>query len=103
MTGGAEEGVSMPAPHIYVERTLAIIKPDAIHKSEEIEDIILRSGFAILQVRDLFFFSSVITIVMLIILSHLESEARNNAEFTIDLNLLAFDTKVWMVLATMIS
>ncbi|XP_077466398.1 nucleoside diphosphate kinase homolog 5-like isoform X2 [Stigmatopora argus] len=40
-------------PRIYVERTLAIIKPDAIHKSEEIEDIILTSGFTILQKRKL--------------------------------------------------
>ncbi|XP_054648074.1 nucleoside diphosphate kinase homolog 5-like [Dunckerocampus dactyliophorus] len=38
---------------VYVERTLAIIKPDAIHKSEEIEDIILTSGFTILQKRKL--------------------------------------------------
>ena len=50
MTGGTDE-VTMEPPHIYVERTLAIIKPDALHKAEEIEDIILRSGFAILQVR----------------------------------------------------
>merc|ERR1712228_403163 len=50
MTGGSDS-VTMDPPHIYVERTLAIIKPDAIHKSEEIEDIILRSGFAILQKR----------------------------------------------------
>uniref|UniRef100_A0A3Q3XI33 Nucleoside diphosphate kinase B n=1 Tax=Mola mola TaxID=94237 RepID=A0A3Q3XI33_MOLML len=34
---------------IYVERTLALIKPDAIHKAEEIEDYILKSGFNILQ------------------------------------------------------
>ncbi|XP_061691138.1 nucleoside diphosphate kinase homolog 5-like isoform X5 [Syngnathoides biaculeatus] len=40
-------------PRIYVERTLAIIKPDAIDKSEEIEDIILTSGFTILQKRKL--------------------------------------------------
>ncbi|KAM9849761.1 nucleoside diphosphate kinase homolog 5 [Aulostomus maculatus] len=39
--------------NIYVERTLAIIKPDAIEKSEEIEDIILKSGFAILQKQKL--------------------------------------------------
>ena len=51
MTGENSEEISMPPPHIYVERTLAIIKPDAIHKAEEIQDIILRSGFAILQVR----------------------------------------------------
>ncbi|XP_024918832.1 nucleoside diphosphate kinase homolog 5 [Cynoglossus semilaevis] len=39
-------------PHrIFVERTLAIIKPDAVHKSEEIEDVIFRSGFTVLQKR----------------------------------------------------
>ncbi|XP_029020452.1 nucleoside diphosphate kinase homolog 5 [Betta splendens] len=38
---------------IYVERTLALIKPDAIDKAEEIEDIILKSGFIILQKRKL--------------------------------------------------
>ncbi|KAM9740358.1 nucleoside diphosphate kinase homolog 5 [Menidia menidia] len=36
---------------LFVERTLALIKPDAIHKAEEIQDIILRSGFTILQKR----------------------------------------------------
>lgn len=50
MTGGNTDEIGMEPPHIYVERTLAIIKPDAVHKAEEIEDIILRSGFAILQV-----------------------------------------------------
>uniref|UniRef100_A0A8C5QGQ9 Nucleoside diphosphate kinase homolog 5 n=1 Tax=Leptobrachium leishanense TaxID=445787 RepID=A0A8C5QGQ9_9ANUR len=42
---------SMPPPQIYVERTLALIKPDALHKAEEIEDIILRCGFYIVQKR----------------------------------------------------
>uniref|UniRef100_A0A3Q2QND1 Nucleoside diphosphate kinase B n=1 Tax=Fundulus heteroclitus TaxID=8078 RepID=A0A3Q2QND1_FUNHE len=44
-----------PTPHqrIYVERTLALIKPDAVHKSEEIEDVILKAGFVILQKRRL--------------------------------------------------
>jgi len=52
MTGeNAEMASRMDKPHIFVERTLAIIKPDAVHKAEEIEDIILRSGFAILQRR----------------------------------------------------
>ena len=55
MTGESSEQITMDPPHIYVERTLAIIKPDALHKSEEIQDIILRSGFAILQVRELIF------------------------------------------------
>lgn len=40
----------MPEPQIFVERTLAIIKPDVVHQEEEIEDLILRSGFMILQV-----------------------------------------------------
>ncbi|XP_034399625.1 nucleoside diphosphate kinase homolog 5 isoform X1 [Cyclopterus lumpus] len=40
-------------PRIYVEQTLALIKPDAIHKADEIEDIILKSGFTILQKRKL--------------------------------------------------
>jgi nucleoside diphosphate kinase len=38
-------------PTINVERTLAMIKPDAMPKSEEIEDIILQAGFTILQKR----------------------------------------------------
>lgn len=42
--------IEMDPPHIYVERTLAIVKPDAIKQAEEIEDIILRSGFSVLQV-----------------------------------------------------
>ena len=36
---------------LFVERTLAILKPDAANKADEIEDIILRLGFTILQVR----------------------------------------------------
>lgn len=50
MTGESEEKITMDKPSIYVEKTLAIVKPDAINKSEEIEDIILRSGFSIIQV-----------------------------------------------------
>lgn len=42
--------VSMPLPQIYVEKTLALIKPDVVDKEEEIHDIILRSGFTIIQV-----------------------------------------------------
>lgn len=41
----------MPEPRIFVERTLALIKPDAIDKTDDIEDVILQSGFTILQVR----------------------------------------------------
>ncbi|KAM6055475.1 nucleoside diphosphate kinase homolog 5 isoform 1-T5 [Theristicus caerulescens] len=43
----------MPEPQIFVERTLALIKPDVIDKEEEIEDLILRSGFLIIQKRKL--------------------------------------------------
>uniref|UniRef100_A0A8C5KMS1 NME/NM23 family member 5 n=1 Tax=Jaculus jaculus TaxID=51337 RepID=A0A8C5KMS1_JACJA len=45
--------ISMPLPQIYVEQTLAIIKPDIVDKEEEIHDIILRSGFTIVQRRKL--------------------------------------------------
>ncbi|CAL8333697.1 unnamed protein product [Gadus morhua 'NCC'] len=38
---------------LHVERTLALIKPDVVHLAEEIEDVILRSGFTILQRRKL--------------------------------------------------
>ncbi|XP_062045933.1 nucleoside diphosphate kinase homolog 5 [Lepus europaeus] len=47
--------VSMSPPQIYVEKTLAIIKPDVVDKEEEIQDIILRSGFTIVQRRKLRF------------------------------------------------
>ena len=36
---------------IHIGRTLAIIKPDAIDKRDEIEEIIQQHGFSILQVR----------------------------------------------------
>ena len=35
---------------IHIGRTLAIIKPDAIDKRDEIEEIIQQHGFSILQV-----------------------------------------------------
>uniref|UniRef100_A0A8C6UWP6 Nucleoside diphosphate kinase B n=1 Tax=Neogobius melanostomus TaxID=47308 RepID=A0A8C6UWP6_9GOBI len=38
---------------VYVESTLALIKPDAVHNVKEIEDIILHSGFTIVQNRRL--------------------------------------------------
>ena len=37
--------------YIHVEQTLALIKPDAIEKADEIEEMILQHGFAILQRR----------------------------------------------------
>ncbi|MCI4379646.1 hypothetical protein PGIGA_G00230530 [Pangasianodon gigas] len=42
-----------PPSCVFVERTLALIKPDAVDKADEIEDIILLSGFTILQKRKL--------------------------------------------------
>lgn len=45
-----EKPVIPPAPAIHIERTLALFKPDAVHKSDEIEEIILQHGFTILQV-----------------------------------------------------
>ncbi|XP_048399512.1 nucleoside diphosphate kinase homolog 5 [Stegostoma tigrinum] len=42
------------AAAIYVESTLALVKPDAIENAHEIEDIILRSGFTILQKRKVY-------------------------------------------------
>ena len=40
----------MPYPQIYVERTLVIVKPDAMPKVDEIEHIILNNGFTVLAV-----------------------------------------------------
>ncbi|CAL8263882.1 unnamed protein product [Lota lota] len=45
--------VALGCHRIYVEGTLALIKPDVVHLSEEIEAIILKSGFTILQRRKL--------------------------------------------------
>ena len=39
------------APAVTVERTLAIIKPDAIHLADQIVEEIKSRGFTILQVR----------------------------------------------------
>ncbi|CAF0999287.1 unnamed protein product [Rotaria magnacalcarata] len=36
---------------IFVERTLALVKPDAINKADEIETIILNHGFTVLEKR----------------------------------------------------
>ena len=45
------DGASLPEPpSMMVERTLAIIKPDAVDKVEEIVEEIRRNGFNILQV-----------------------------------------------------
>ena len=40
----------MESTYIHVEQTLAIVKPDAIANSSEIEEQILKEGFTILQV-----------------------------------------------------
>lgn len=45
-----EKPDSSQSKGILVESTLAIIKPDSVHKSDEIEEIILQHGFTILQV-----------------------------------------------------
>ena len=46
------EGHAIPLPpYIHVEQTLAMIKPDAIDKVDEIDEIILEHGFSILRVR----------------------------------------------------
>ena len=37
-------------PHILVELTLAILKPDVVEYHDEIEDIITRYGFSIIDV-----------------------------------------------------
>lgn len=36
-----------------VERTLALIKPDALDRSEEVLDVIRNNGFTVLQVSGL--------------------------------------------------
>ena len=48
-----EEERSVLSSDIPIElgRTLAIIKPDAIDKRDEIEEIIQQHGFSILQVK----------------------------------------------------
>lgn len=39
-----------PLPRIYVQQTLALVKPDVVYVADQIEDQILNSGFTILQV-----------------------------------------------------
>ena len=49
------EGASLPEPpSMTVERTLAVIKPDAVDKVEEIVEEIKGNGFTILQVTTTF-------------------------------------------------
>lgn len=38
-------------PQIYIKKTLTIIKPNTIHKSKKIKNIILKSKFTILQIK----------------------------------------------------
>jgi len=46
---------------IFVERTLALVKPDAINQANEIETILLKHGFTVLQVCFKFFiFNSIV-------------------------------------------
>ena len=44
-----EDLVVLPHPHINIGYTLALLKPDAVDKYCEIEDIILRAKFNILE------------------------------------------------------
>lgn len=37
-------------PKSFIEKTLAIIKPEALKNADVIEDIILRTGFSIINV-----------------------------------------------------
>ena len=55
---------SMEHPQIFVERTLAIVKPDAVNRCEEIEDIIFRSGFSVLQVNSTLFLRCTVTCML---------------------------------------
>ena len=50
MSSTVDKQIEVNSAYIYVEQTLAIIKPDAIHKADEIEEMILKHGFAILRV-----------------------------------------------------
>ena len=50
MTGTNDCPPEMNPPQIFVERTLAMLKPDVAHRETEIEDAILRAGFTIIQV-----------------------------------------------------
>lgn len=48
------EGASLSeSPSMTVERTLAVLKPDAVDKAEEIVEEIKENGFTILQQRRL--------------------------------------------------
>jgi hypothetical protein len=47
----ASSAADLSKSSIFVERTLALVKPDAILKANDIESIILQHGFTILYVR----------------------------------------------------
>jgi len=51
MTDEEEQKPESYSSYIHVEQTLALIKPDAIERADEIEEIILNHGFMILQKR----------------------------------------------------
>lgn len=52
LNGGMEDRPIFPdPPAVTVERTLAIIKPDAVEYADEIIEEINRAGFTILQVK----------------------------------------------------
>uniref|UniRef100_A0A8C6LWP2 NME/NM23 family member 5 n=1 Tax=Nothobranchius furzeri TaxID=105023 RepID=A0A8C6LWP2_NOTFU len=42
-----------PYHRVIVEKTLAVIKPDAFQLADEIENVIVKSGFSILQEKPL--------------------------------------------------
>jgi len=39
-------------PRIYYEHTIAIVKPDAVSKADEIHEIIEKQGFSIINVMN---------------------------------------------------
>ena len=48
---------------IYLERTLALIKPDAVDKESEIVDVILNHGFTIALVKNYKFTKNIFLLI----------------------------------------